>query len=115
MIKSTFSILFLVRKARQGKNGEALISMRITINGRFTEMSTLRKVPANLWDSKKERAVGKGPIPIEINRHLESLHIDTRQACKRREVYISFSLFNSLWWQFKVPYLSSANLISLFI
>ncbi len=64
--------------------------MRITVNGRFTGMSTLRKVPANLWDSKKERAIGKGPIPIEINRHLESLHIDTRQACKRREVYIFF-------------------------
>ena len=47
--------------------------MRITVNGRFTEMSTLRKVAANMWDSKKERAVGKGPAQIEINRHLESL------------------------------------------
>ena len=75
MIKSTFSILFLIRKSRLGKTGESPISMRITVNGRFTEMSTLRKVPANLWDSKKERAVGKGPIPIEINRHLESLRI----------------------------------------
>ena len=73
MIKSTFSILFLIRKSRLGKTGESPISMRITVNGRFTEMSTLRKVPANLWDSKKERAVGKGSIPIEINRHLESL------------------------------------------
>ena len=73
MIKSTFSILFLIRKSRLGKSGESPISMRITVNGRFTEMSTLRKVPANLWDSKKERAVGKGPIPIEINRQLESL------------------------------------------
>ena len=73
MIKSTFSILFIIRKSRLGKSGESPISMRITVNGRFTEMSTLRKVSATLWDSKKERAVGKGPIPIEINRHLESL------------------------------------------
>ncbi|MBQ3148384.1 MAG: hypothetical protein IJB87_03360 [Alistipes sp.] len=64
MIKSTFSILFLIRKSRLGKTGESPNSMRITINGRFIEMSTLRKVPANLWDSKKERAIGKGPIPI---------------------------------------------------
>ena len=69
MIKSTFSILFLIRKSRLGKTGESPISMRMTVNGRFTEMSTLRKVPANLWDSKKERAVGKGPAQIEINRH----------------------------------------------
>ena len=73
MIKSTFSILFLVRKSRQGKGGETAITMRITVNGRFTEMNTLRKVPLSLWEQKKERAIGKGPIPIEINRHLESL------------------------------------------
>ncbi|MBO5673268.1 MAG: hypothetical protein J6S09_03140 [Paludibacteraceae bacterium] len=73
MIKSTFSILFLIRKSRLGKSGESPISMRITVNGRFTEMSTLRKVPLALWDQKKEQAIGKGPIPIEINRHLESL------------------------------------------
>lgn len=73
MIKSTFSILFIVRKSRLGKSGKAAITMRITVNGRFTEMNTLRKVPLSLWDQKKERAVGKGPIPIEINRHLESL------------------------------------------
>ena len=73
MIKSTFSILFIVRKSRLGKSGEAAITMRITVNGRFTEMNTLRKVQLSLWDQKKERAVGKGPIPIEINRHLESL------------------------------------------
>ena len=75
MIKSTFSILFLVRKARQGKNGEAPISMRITIKGRFTEMSTLRKVPIEQGDQRKERVVGKGPAAIEVNRHLESLRI----------------------------------------
>ena len=73
MIKSTFSILFIVRKSRLGKSGEAAITMRITVNGRFTEMNTLRRVPLTLWDQKKERAIGKGPIPIEINRHLESL------------------------------------------
>ena len=73
MIKSTFSILFLICKSRFGKSGESPISMRITVNGRFTEMNTLRRVPLSLWDQKKERAVGKGPIPIEINRHLESL------------------------------------------
>ena len=76
MIKSTFSILFLIRKSRLGKTGEAPISMRITVNGRFTEMSTLRKVAANMWDSKKERAVGKGPAQIEINRLTVVVWID---------------------------------------
>ncbi len=42
MIRSTFPILFIVRKSRLGKSGEAAITMRITVNGRFTEMNTLR-------------------------------------------------------------------------
>ena len=83
MIKSTFSILFIVRKSRLGKSGEAAIAMRITVNGRFTEMNTLRKVQLSLWDQKKERAVGKGPIPIEINRHLESLRTRAYEIIKR--------------------------------
>ena len=66
MIKSTFSILFLIRKSRLGKSGESSISMRITVNGRFTEMSTLRKVLANLWDSKKERAVA-GYLDLDMS------------------------------------------------
>ena len=80
MIKSTFSILFLVRKARQGKNGEAPISMRITINGRFTEMSTLRKVPVSQWNQSRCCATGKGPVAAEINRHLDNLHSRTSEA-----------------------------------
>ena len=63
MIKSTFSILFLIRKSRLGKTGESPISMRITVNGRFTEISTLRKVPANLWDSKKRASPWQNPYP----------------------------------------------------
>lgn len=63
MIKSTFSILFLIRKSRLGKTGESPISMRITVNGRFTEISTLRKVPANLWDSKKRASHWQNPYP----------------------------------------------------
>ena len=66
MIKSTFSILFIVRKSRLGKSGEAAITMRITVNGRFTEMNTLRKVPLSHWDQKKERAVGKGPSRLRL-------------------------------------------------
>ena len=72
MIKSTFSILFLIRKSRLGKSGESPISMRITVNGRFTEMSTLRKVPANLWGSKKSeplvKALSRLRLTVILNR-----------------------------------------------
>lgn len=59
MIKSTFSILFLVRKSRQGKGGETAITMRITVNGRFTEMNTLRRVPFLYGIRKKNEPLAK--------------------------------------------------------
>lgn len=73
MKQNTFSILFLIRKTRLTKKGEAPIQMRITINGRFVELNTQRKIePAN-WNQKKERAIGKTPANQEINRYLEWL------------------------------------------
>lgn len=47
--------------------------MRITVDGRFVEMQTLRRIlPAN-WNQRKERAVGKNPAYMEINMYLDSL------------------------------------------
>lgn len=75
MKQNTFSIIFLIRKTRLTKRGEAPIQMRITANGRFIELNTQRKIePAN-WNQKKERATGKTPAQQEINRYLEWLRI----------------------------------------
>ena len=82
MIKSTFSVLFLIRKSRVGKSGEAPISMRITVDSRYTEMCTHRKIAVNMWDGKKERAIGKGPLYIEINHHLETLRARAHEIHK---------------------------------
>lgn len=47
--------------------------MRITVDGRFVEMQTLRRIlPAN-WNQRKERAIGKNPAYTEINMYLDSL------------------------------------------
>ena len=73
MKQNTFSIIFLIRKTRLTKRGEAPIQTRITANGRFIELNTQRKIePAN-WNQKKERATGKTPTHQEINRYLEWL------------------------------------------
>lgn len=73
MKPQTFSVLFFIRKTRLLKTGEAPINMRITVDGRFVEMQTLRRIlPAN-WNQRKERAVGKNPAYSEINMYLDSL------------------------------------------
>lgn len=73
MKQSTFSILFLIRKTRLTKTGKAPIMMRITANGRFVELNTLRKIEPSNWNQTKERVLGKILAHHEINRYLEWL------------------------------------------
>lgn len=73
MKQSTFSILFLIRKTRLTKTRKAPIMMRITANGRFVELNTLRKIEPSNWNQTKERVLGKILAHHEINRYLEWL------------------------------------------
>ncbi|MCM1489507.1 MAG: Arm DNA-binding domain-containing protein [Muribaculum sp.] len=42
--RSTFSILFFIKRKKLLKNGDAPIYMRVTIDGRFLEVSLKRGV-----------------------------------------------------------------------
>lgn len=72
-MKRTFNVLFLTRKTRLLKSGEVPVQMRITIGGRFVELNTQRRIDPKLWNQPKERAIGKHPSCIEINRYLDLL------------------------------------------
>ena len=80
MQKSTFSVNFFVRRTRQGKNGEMPIIMRITVNDRYAELNTQRKVPVSQWNQSRCCATGKGPVAAEINRHLDNLRSKASEA-----------------------------------
>ncbi len=43
-IQSTFSLLFVIRKHRLLKNGEAPIYLRITVNGKVADITVGRSV-----------------------------------------------------------------------
>jgi hypothetical protein len=57
---STFCVLFIIKKSKLLKNGEAPICMRITINGRISEVMIKRSIAVNLWNQSKECSNGKG-------------------------------------------------------
>lgn len=73
MKQQTFSVLFFIRKTRLLKSGEAPINMRITVDGRYVEIQTQRRVLPTNWNQRKERATGKCPTSTEINYYLDSL------------------------------------------
>ncbi|MFR9516234.1 MAG: Arm DNA-binding domain-containing protein, partial [Rikenellaceae bacterium] len=56
--RNTFKVLFLIRRSKLLKNGEAPICMRLTVNGGIVEMMIKRSVPPAQWSQAKERSRG---------------------------------------------------------
>ena len=73
MEKNYFTILFFIRKSIALKNGEVPIYLRITIDGKRSEMLIKRSVNPNQWNSIKECATGKNEKCNEINMFLETI------------------------------------------
>lgn len=68
-----FSLLFFIRKTRLLKNGEAPISLRITVNGKRAEMQLSRSIEVSNWNQAKECAISKDARSKELNYYLESI------------------------------------------
>lgn len=63
-----FSLLFFIRKTRLLKNGEAPISLRITVNGKRAEMQLSRSIEVSNWNQtvclkEKELESNNKPCP----------------------------------------------------
>ena len=69
--KSTFSILFFIKRKKLLKNGDAPVYMRVTIDGRFLEASLKRGVNPKTWNEKKQRSIGHDRLSLELNDYLD--------------------------------------------
>lgn len=68
-MKSTFKILFYLKKGSEKKNGEVAIMARITIDGNICQFSTKQSVLPDNWNVKAGKAKGKnaGAINAILN------------------------------------------------
>lgn len=69
--KSTFSILYYIKRKKLLKNGDAPVYMRVTVDGRFLEASLKRGVNPKVWNEKKQRSTGRDRLSLELNDHLD--------------------------------------------
>ena len=69
--KSTFSILFFIKRKKLLKNGDAPVYMRVTVDGRFLEASLKRGVNPKTWNEKKQRSIGHDRLSLELNDYLD--------------------------------------------
>lgn len=65
------SILFYIRKKGTSDPTMATIYLRITVNGKRTEVSTMLKVPLSKWNAKANRVIGYSIEARQNNRQLD--------------------------------------------
>ena len=66
---NTFSTLFLVQSSK-AINDEALLYVRITVNGKRIDISLKKKISLRIWDNKKKKARGNSIESRQINQYL---------------------------------------------
>lgn len=77
--RSTFKLLFYLKKNEPKKNGNAPIMARITIDGTPKTFGTKLEINADNWDLKFGRVLGKSAEAVKINKKLDNIRgrIDT--------------------------------------
>ncbi|GIJ95635.1 tyrosine recombinase [Capnocytophaga stomatis] len=73
--KSTFKVLFYLKKNAPKKNGKVAIMGRITIDGKIAQFSTKLEIFPDKWDLKFGKVLGKSEEALSLNRKLEELRI----------------------------------------
>jgi hypothetical protein len=69
MQRSTFKILFYLKRNNPKPDGTVSVMGRITIDRTISLFSCKMTVPPNLWDTKAGRLTGKGTLAVKTNLH----------------------------------------------
>ena len=73
MRRSTFKILFYVKRSGLKKNGNGAIMGRITVDGAQTQFSTKLEVLPEQWNNDKGKVTGSSANAANINRQLNAI------------------------------------------
>lgn len=84
--RNTLSVLFIIKKSKLLKNGEAPICMRITVNKRVAEVMIKRSIPVDLWNQKKECSKGKDRVANELNHYINTVRAKILQIHRELEI-----------------------------
>ncbi|WP_301875007.1 phage integrase SAM-like domain and Arm DNA-binding domain-containing protein, partial [Bacteroides caecimuris] len=83
--RTTFTVLFYIKKQKLLKNGEAPVCMRITVNKQKAEIMIKRSIPAELWNQAKECSKGKDRASAELNYYIGTLRARILQIHRELE------------------------------
>lgn len=82
-MNNSLSLLFYIRKSKVDSLGKANIYLRITVDGRRTELSIRRKITPTRWSNETGLAKGNSIETQELNRYISSIKNKLYQ-CEQR-------------------------------
>ncbi|MDR1102941.1 MAG: hypothetical protein LBL42_04195 [Tannerella sp.] len=71
-MRSTFKVLFYLKRDKQKKDGSVPLFCRITVDGKEVRFGMKRDVQPGYWNVKAGKATGRSGEAVEINTLLDS-------------------------------------------
>lgn len=78
-MRSTFKVLFYVKKGSAKPNGNLPLMCRLTVDGEIEQFSCKMDVPPHLWDVKNNRASGKSAEAQRINLAIDKIRVEVNR------------------------------------
>ena len=83
-MKTNFSLLFYVKKQKNYTSGVAPIYLRITVDGKRSEVTTNRECNPENWNRKSGRLIGRKEEVKRLNAYLDNLQSKLYEAHRYR-------------------------------
>lgn len=106
-MRSTFKVLFSLKKDKHKVQPVVPVMGRITVNGTIAQFSAKLSVPPHLWEVKGGRAKGKSLEADRINRYLDNIRIQIGkhyQSICDRDGYVSADKVKNAYLGFSKRY-----------
>lgn len=91
-MRSTFKVLFYLKKSTPKKNGLIPVMCRVTVDGTIAQFSCKLDIDPKMWDMKSNRATGRSTTALETNRHLDKIRVGINgkyQEIAERDNYVT--------------------------
>jgi len=106
-MRSTFKVLFYLKRNKEKTQSAVPVMGRITVNGTISQFSAKLTVPERLWEVRGGRAKGRSLEADRINRHLDEIRsqLDRHyRDIRDRESYVTAEKVKNAWLGFGKRY-----------
>jgi len=69
-MRNSFKVSFFIKKNQLLKNGDAAVSLRITVNGQREELRTKKSINPALWSQAKECSRARDKVSRDLNEYI---------------------------------------------